>query len=247
MLIDWFTVVAQAVNFLILAWLLKRFLYGPIIGAMKARRERLAKELDEAGNMRMLAEKEARELSEQRAELDRHADTLLEQARQDADEHREQWLSEAKADVEERSRAWLEAVEHERAGLSGRLRTRMAEQVLSLAEKMLRDLAGEELEQQVVEYFIKRLDSDGLDVPLVGQVVVRTGFPLSSEALGRLKGHIDEHFPGCAGVEALRDETLGFGIIMVADNIKLEWNMASYLDSVEEAVFAELTQTKAAT
>jgi hypothetical protein len=48
-------------------------------------------------------------------------------------------------------------------------------------------------------------------------------------------------------MEAIRDESLGFGIVMVGDNLKLEWNMASYLDSVEEAVFAELTQTKAET
>jgi F-type H+-transporting ATPase subunit b len=31
MLIDWFTVGAQALNFLILVWLMKRFLYKPIL------------------------------------------------------------------------------------------------------------------------------------------------------------------------------------------------------------------------
>jgi F-type H+-transporting ATPase subunit b len=37
MLIDWFTVGAQVLNFLILVWLLKRFLYGPILDAIDAR------------------------------------------------------------------------------------------------------------------------------------------------------------------------------------------------------------------
>jgi len=37
MLIDWFTVGAQALNFLILVWLLKRFLYKPILDAIDAR------------------------------------------------------------------------------------------------------------------------------------------------------------------------------------------------------------------
>jgi len=31
MLIDWFTVIAQVINFLILVWLLKKFLYKPIL------------------------------------------------------------------------------------------------------------------------------------------------------------------------------------------------------------------------
>ena len=44
MLIDWFTVVAQVVNFLILVWLLKRFLYKPILDAIDAREKRIAKE-----------------------------------------------------------------------------------------------------------------------------------------------------------------------------------------------------------
>ena len=35
MLIHWFTVLAQIINFLILVYLLKRFLYGPIIRAME--------------------------------------------------------------------------------------------------------------------------------------------------------------------------------------------------------------------
>ena len=48
MLIDWFTVVAQALNFLILVWLLKRFLYKPILNALDAREKRIATELADA-------------------------------------------------------------------------------------------------------------------------------------------------------------------------------------------------------
>jgi large-conductance mechanosensitive channel len=39
-LIDWFTVVAQVINFLILVWLLKHFLYQPILDAIDAREKR---------------------------------------------------------------------------------------------------------------------------------------------------------------------------------------------------------------
>ena len=42
MLIDWFTVGAQALNFLILVWLMKRFLYKPILHAIDAREKRIA-------------------------------------------------------------------------------------------------------------------------------------------------------------------------------------------------------------
>ena len=47
MLIDWFTIAAQALNFLILVWLMRRFLYKPILNAIDAREKLIAKELAE--------------------------------------------------------------------------------------------------------------------------------------------------------------------------------------------------------
>jgi len=48
MLADWFTIVAQALNFLILVWLMKRFLYKPVLHAIDEREKRIAKELADA-------------------------------------------------------------------------------------------------------------------------------------------------------------------------------------------------------
>ena len=48
MLVDWFTVAAQVVNFVILVWLLKRFLYQPILHAIDAREQRIALSLADA-------------------------------------------------------------------------------------------------------------------------------------------------------------------------------------------------------
>ena len=42
MTIDWFTVGAQIVNFIVLVWLLKRFLYKPVLAAIDAREKRIA-------------------------------------------------------------------------------------------------------------------------------------------------------------------------------------------------------------
>jgi F-type H+-transporting ATPase subunit b len=48
MIIDWFTVIAQAINFLVLVWVMKRFLYKPILDAIDAREKRIALALAEA-------------------------------------------------------------------------------------------------------------------------------------------------------------------------------------------------------
>ena len=70
MLIDWFTVIAQVVNFLILVWLLKRFLYHPILDAIDAREQRIAKELADAAKKMAAAEKERDEFQHKKSELE---------------------------------------------------------------------------------------------------------------------------------------------------------------------------------
>jgi len=40
MLIDWFTVGAQTLNFLILVWLMKHFLYQPVLNAIDGREKK---------------------------------------------------------------------------------------------------------------------------------------------------------------------------------------------------------------
>ena len=61
MLIDWFTVGAQAVNFLILVWLMQHFLYKPILHAIAEREKRIATELANADKKKFEAQKESDE------------------------------------------------------------------------------------------------------------------------------------------------------------------------------------------
>ena len=60
MLINWFTVIAQIVNFLILVFLLKYFLYDRIVKAMDEREQRIQLRLKEAEEKKQEADQEAR-------------------------------------------------------------------------------------------------------------------------------------------------------------------------------------------
>jgi len=245
MLIDWFTVAAQAVNFLILVWILKRVLYGPILNAMAERRRRVVAELDNARHSREVAEGDAEEVRRKLEELDRAGETLLAEARRDAEQWKGEALAAMRAEMEERREQWLKALSRERTVISDRVRQRIGEQVVRLSEKVLRDLAGDDLEARSLMDFVSRLAGTDPKVRLSGDVVVRTGFPLSKSVLERLETSIREHFPDCLEIAASRDESLGFGIVMIVGDNKWEWNLASYLDDVEAAVFEELSEAKA--
>lgn len=80
MSIDWVTVAAQLANFLLLVWLLRRFLYRPILDGIDAREAEIARRLAAAEQARSDARAaEAQHLREyQRNLADR--DTMIAQA-----------------------------------------------------------------------------------------------------------------------------------------------------------------------
>ena len=81
MLIDWFTVVAQAINFLILVWLLKRFLYKPILHAIDEREKGIAAQLAEAEAKKAEAQKERDEFQHKNETFDQERAALLKKPR----------------------------------------------------------------------------------------------------------------------------------------------------------------------
>ena len=68
MLIDWFTVVAEVVNFLILMWLLQHFLYQPVLDAIDAREQRIANQMQAAEQAQANAAAERNEYERRPAE-----------------------------------------------------------------------------------------------------------------------------------------------------------------------------------
>src|SRR5512147_2412030 len=100
MLIDWFTVGAQALNFLILVWLLKRFLYQPILHAIDAREKRIAAELADADAKKAEAQKERDAFQQKNEELDQQRDELLRKATDEAQTERQRLLDEARQAAE---------------------------------------------------------------------------------------------------------------------------------------------------
>src|SRR5450432_376915 len=96
MLIDWFTVGAQALNFLMLVWLLRRFLYKPILNAIDAREKRIAAELADAAAKKAEAKKERDDFQQKNEEFDQQRATLLSKAMDEAKADRGRLLDEAR-------------------------------------------------------------------------------------------------------------------------------------------------------
>jgi F0F1-type ATP synthase, subunit b len=82
--IDWVTVIAQTANFLVLVYLLKRFLYSPVLEAMDQREQRVKDRLEHAQQRENDAEQQAQAHEEAIEELkaDREAQMQAAEMRQ---------------------------------------------------------------------------------------------------------------------------------------------------------------------
>ena len=252
MLIDWYTVGAQAVNFLILVWLLKRFLYKPVLAAIDAREKKIAAELQLAATARAQSQKERDDLQQQNESLQGQRDELIRTATVDADAQRQHLLDAARQESQELRSKLMGAVRDERAALNLEVVTRTRQEVFALARRTLANLAETTLEDRMLEVFIRRMQqmsdvqkSEALPPARIlsaataaaeglAPAVLRSAFELSSAQRVNTAAALKE-WP-CKGA-ALNFETspdLISGLELTVDGRKLSWNVAAHLASLEE-------------
>lgn len=148
---------AQVVNFLIIAWVINRFLIRPLMAAMKARREKIAQGLADAVTAHAALEDAARERDRILQEASAEAFRLLQNARDEAERLRAAAMERAGHDaermiVEARGIMALERQDMEKAvqALSLRLSGR-------ILEKVVHGLFTEEERARIVARGIERI------------------------------------------------------------------------------------------
>lgn len=245
MLIDWFTVTAQVVNFLILVWLLKHLLYQPILDAIDAREARIAAELADADAIRSEARQQRSEFLQKNEAFEQERAARLLQVTEEARIERQKRLEEARRAGDALLAKRRERLDRDASDLHRAIGLRTQQEVFAIARKALADLAATGLEQQMVAVFLQRLqDMQGparedfaraltlADEP----VVLRSAFDLPAEQRTALQQALNQAF---ATELSLRFETapeLVSGIELSTDGQKLAWSMAEYLRSLEQGV-----------
>jgi len=254
MLVDWFTIVAQAVNFLILVWLMKRFLYKPILDAIDEREKRIAKELANADAKSAEAQKELEEFRHKNEEFDQQRDMLLSKATGDAQAERERLLDDARKAVLELNSKQQESLRDEEQKLHAAIRVRTQKEVFAIARKTLTELATTSLEERLVEVFTRRLrEMDGEAKESLGRALkstsepalLRSTFDLPAEQCAVIQTALNETFSTEIHVRFKTSPELISGIELTANGTKVAWSIGDYLTSLEKSASEVLEKNNA--
>ena len=237
MLIDPFTVIAQIVNFAILAIALKYLLYDRVIGAMDEREASIATRLHDAEQRETEARAEIDDFRHRRQALEDREQELMDDARDHAEDHRRRLIEEARSDVELERLRWERALRREMAEFRHEVQRRSAEEVVDLSRRVLTDLSGTDLEHVVLDRALDRLEADPAIVAAVltghrtSPVTVRTSFPVAPDRQRRIVDRLrsiglDPDRP----VVFERAPTLILGAEFQGDGTAVSWNADDYLD-----------------
>jgi len=245
MLIDWFTVAAQAVNFIILVILMKIFLYKPILHAIDEREKHIAAELTNADKKTKEAREESAEFRQKNEELDNQRDALIRKAIDEAKTEGQQLLDAAREDAAALSAKQQETARKEEQVLRQTIGRRIQEEVFSIARKALSDLATVSLEESICGVFTRRLrelDSQakasfvGAQKTVSGPALIRCAFDLSQEQRTTLQKALNETFQVEIPVRFETAPELIGGIELIMNGQKTAWSIEEYLASLERGV-----------
>lgn len=242
MLIDWFTVVAQVFNFVVLVVALKFLLFDRVVEAMDRRQEAIRARAEEADARAEQAQEEAERLEAERAELRSERNRLLDEARERAEIEERELLDEARLRVEEQERRWRESLASRRTEFAGDLQRRVAAEAVSISRRALNELADSDLEERVVRTFVHRLDGledeerEELREALrstEGPITVQTSFDLSEDVRGDVRSALHRVAgEGETEIEWDHRRDLSAGITVRVGPRTVRWTIDEYLDDL---------------
>lgn len=248
MLIDWFTVVAQLFNFLILVWLLRRILYRPIIKTIKSRQAEIDRRWHQAEEQKQVAELEAAFYQQQQQQIEQEKQEIIAKAEVEAKQEYYNFIEHARREVEQQQAVWSNAIAQQQEQFFENLQHKITEQVFQIARQVLKELADVSLEQKAIATFIHRLEtldqqkqqslSQSLSKSENG-MIIRSSFELSADTREKILDSLHQQ-------QIYQDNNVRFattpdlicGIELQTSDYKVAWNLKSYLQSLERH-FAE--------
>lgn len=245
MLIDWFTVGAQALNFVILVWLMKHFLYQPVLDAIAAREKRIADQIadTQAGQAQVTTERKA--LQDKNTDFDQQRDALLVKATADAKAEGERLIDEAKQTAAALASKRQQSLVAQAEQLQHVIASRAADEVFAVVRKTLKDLANADLEDRMVAVFLQHLSEQptAAKEPLAkalklstAPALIRSHFDLSANQRAAIQDAINTTFSADVPLRFETGASTVCGIELSTGGQKLAWTIDTYLQDFEHKV-----------
>lgn len=142
------------ITFVLFIILLKKFAWGPILGALEQREQNIQESLDAAEKAMKRAEEISRKNDEalKKAEID--AQRMRKQAKEDAEKIRDEIIEKSRSEAEAVKKQTLDSIEQEKQKAMLELRNKVAELAIEATGKILNAEIDQKKNKKLVDDFI---------------------------------------------------------------------------------------------
>jgi F-type H+-transporting ATPase subunit b len=245
MKVDWFTVIAQVINFLLLVWLLKRFLYKPILNAIDKRENKIKSQLQDAETKKIEAKREQEEFKQKNDDFDERKKGLMEKAVEESKTAGEKLLEEVRKAANDLDIKLKKSAQETLKNTNKEIAQKTQREVFAISRKVLMDLSGVSLEEQSVAVFINKLSelNEAEKKQFLSsfksnsnEVLIKSAFELPNKQQDEIKKAIDEILEAKGKYEFKVNAEVINGIELTANGYKLAWSISAYINAIEKSI-----------
>ncbi|MDI3547301.1 MAG: F-type H+-transporting ATPase subunit b [Halanaerobiales bacterium] len=159
--INW-TIFWQVINFLVLLWLLKRYLYGPITEILDKRSQKIENDLTEAETKKREAEDLRDKYEAELKKARKEAQDIIEEAEKRGRRKAREIITEAKKEAERIKESKLYEVNQAKKEALKEVRNELASLSLLIAGKLIQEKLDQGKHEALINQYIQELDQQRL-------------------------------------------------------------------------------------
>jgi F-type H+-transporting ATPase subunit b len=197
--LDWTTFLLEIVNFLVLVWILKRFLYKPVLGVIEQRRRGIEETLAHAESVRSEAEALREQYGNRLAEWETERQQAREALAGEIEEARGRRMKALEAELARERERVMVVEERRRTEADHKAERTAMKQAAKFAARLLSATACAEVESRLVDLVVDelgRLPEERISALRAAwkkppeEIRVASGFTLGEEARERLQASL---------------------------------------------------------
>lgn len=251
--IDLFTFVAQIINLIILLFLLRRFLYTPVLKAVENRQQAIATELAEAKAAKQSALAMEKKCAAKIQEIEQQKDHILENARNEAIMLANKLNDEAKTQYMQNKKQWLKHLQSEQYDFEVSVQNLLLKNFELFTKQAMQQLADISLETLIIKQFISKINMLSVTEKKAyitafqnkQHLNIRTSHPLNNDSQQQIISILQKQLQlqPAAQFSFTEDKKLICGVAVYADEQCIEWSMDNYLQSFKENLHKEILKS----
>ena len=177
--VSWSTFILEIINFLVLVWILQRFLYKPVLEVIARRKAGIEQTLSESAEIREQATALQAQYEARLADWDKERRAAREALTRELETQRAGKLVEMQADIAQEREKSRVAEARRQADIAHKLEETALSQAARFARHLLQQASGPELEARLVELVITELSQ----LPEERVTALRNGYGTAPESI----------------------------------------------------------------